>query len=618
MNRPAPDASPPSNRLQLGTLAIDPVAGELTGPGGREQLDPKVTLVLVELARRADEVVSREELLAAVWPGAVVTDDVLRRCIYQLRAHLRRAGGDERYKSLLETLPKRGYRLHRDLDAAGAPAVTARSARKAVITGGALIALMAFGLWWAATVRNTDVPPNAPPSIAVLAFADMSEGRDHEHFADGMAEEILNLLTRLPNLQVIARTSSFSFKGGHADVITIGKALDAGYVLEGSVRPSGERVRVTAQLVDARTGVHVWSETYDRKLDDLLEVQSSIAESVARSLEITLAEGSLASGTRTVNPEAYEYVLHGRYLHNRRGPGDIAAAEQYFRRAVAADETYAPAWAALAGTLLVRFFEEGATDAAALESMREAVTRALELDPFMPEAQARAAQYYAHAGDFDRAMHHRERALAVGPNNPLVLGASSGWALSGGDYKLALNRQQRAVQVDPLNPVARANLVIELARAARFDEALAEFQRVKDLYPTRSSLNELEGDILLLAGRFDDALASFERLPEGPKREMGLTLTYRELGRDADSRTQMQKLTARSDYERSQHLAEIHAQWGEQEQAFAWLAAAWEVGRAAAPTPGLRRYPHYVMQSPYLRPLYGDPRWKHYLWEANT
>jgi TolB-like protein/Tfp pilus assembly protein PilF len=467
-------------------------------------------------------------------------------------------------------------------------------------------------------VRDNNVSPNALPSIAVLAFADMSEGRDHEYFADGMAEEILNLLTRIPNLQVIARTSSFSFKGSHADVIAIGKALDAGYVLEGSVRPSGERVRVTAQLVDARSGVHVWSEAYDHDLDDLLKVQSSIAESVARSLEITLAEGSLAPGTRTVNPEAYEYVLHGRYLHNRRGPGDIAAAEQYLRRAVAADETYAPAWAALAGTLLVRFFEEGATDAATLESMREAVTRALELDPFLPEAQARAAHYYAHAGDFDRATHHRERALAVGPNNPLVLGASSDWALSSGDFELALNRRQRAVQVDPLNAVARANLTIELARAARFEEALVEFQRVRDLNPTRSGLDELEGDILLLAGRFEDALANFERLPEGPKREMGLTLIYRQLGRDADSETQMQKLTARSDYERSKHLAEIHAQWGEQEQAFAWLAAAWKAGTAAAPTPGLRRYPHYVMQSPYLRPLYGDPRWKQYLWEANT
>ncbi|MEX2149604.1 MAG: tetratricopeptide repeat protein [Steroidobacteraceae bacterium] len=603
--------------LLFGTLRIDPAAGELVGPGGREQLDPKVMQVLLQFLDRRDEIITRDELLAAVWPGAIVTNDVLSRCIYQLRVHLQRAGGDERYKSLLETLPKRGYRLNRELAAEGALPARGRWPRRSIAVVIGLI-VTAFGLWWATSSRDTREPAPAPPapSIAVLAFADMSEGRDHEYFADGISEEILNLLTRIPGLSVVARTSSFSFKGKDADIATIGKALDVGYVLEGSVRRSGDQVRVTTQLVDTTTSTHIWSETYDRAIDDLLTVQTEIAASVARSLKITLAESSGISAGRAVNPDAYGHFLHARFLHNRRSPGDLATAEAHFRRALEIDPDFAPAWAGLAGTLLVRIFEDDLDSTVGLEWMGEAVTRALTLDPSLPEAQMRASHYHFHFGNLEQALQHWHKAKALDPDNALVLGGSATVAIARGDYEQGLELQLRAAELDPLNPTVRGNLSHFLARVGRYEEAARELQRTKELNPARADLAIAEGQLLILRGRFGEALAVVSQWPEGPDREQALALIYRALGRADEANAEMQKLLGRNDQQRARRLAEIHAQHDEIDEAFAWVAVAQEAERAATLTPGSAIRALEFAISPFLRPLHDDPRWQRYLWKV--
>jgi TolB-like protein/Flp pilus assembly protein TadD len=482
------------------------------------------------------------------------------------------------------------------------------------------IAFAVIAAWWV-TTRDAHGPAAADAkvpranSIAVLAFADMSELRDHEYFADGISEEILNLLTRIPGLRVVARTSSFSFKGKDTDIETIGKALDVGYVLEGSVRRSGDQVRVTTQLVDARTSMHIWSETYDRALDDLLTVQTEIADSVARSLKVTLVEGSSTSAGRTVDSDAYGHFLHARFLHSRRSPGDLTAAEAHFRRALEIDPDYAPAWAGLAGTLLVRIFEEGLESAVGLEAMHEAVARALALDPALPEAQMRASHYHFHSGNLEQALKHWDTAKALDPDNALVLGSSAGVAIARGEYQRALELQSRATELDPLNSVVRVNLSHSLARAGRYEEAARELQRAKELNPARFELVVAEGQLLILRGRFDQALDVVNQWPESPEREQALALAYRALGRDDKADAEIERLLNRNDRERARRLAEIHAQQGEIDEAFSWVAVAHEAEKVSALTPGSAARALDFADSSFLRPLHGDPRWKQYLWK---
>ena len=254
--------NPLNQGFQLEGLRIEPETGMVSGPGGREKLDPKVMDVLLLMAQRAGEVVHREDLLSTLWPNVVVSDDALTRCFYELRRQLSHAGGDERYRTFIETVPKRGYRL----TAAVTPAPSPRRLRGGWIALGAAAALLAVGiafLVWRG-VSETRSAQEGPHAIAVLPFLDMSAGKDQGYFSEGVTEEILNRLTQAENLRVISRTSSFALRKETLDVPTIAKRLDVDYVLEGSVRKSGARVRITAQLIDASTNSHVWSQTYDR------------------------------------------------------------------------------------------------------------------------------------------------------------------------------------------------------------------------------------------------------------------------------------------------------------------------------------------------------------------
>jgi TolB-like protein/DNA-binding winged helix-turn-helix (wHTH) protein len=281
--------------FQLGELRIDPLADEVTGPGGRERLDPKVMDVLVVLAQHAGHVVLRDQLLAQLWRNAVVTDDALSQCVYELRRHLSQAGGDHKYKALLETLPKRGYRLNGEITVAPSqPGNQERTMSNRRLLIMAALALAAGVLWFTighlasgpSTEPDSASANEAAPSTAVLPFVDMSAGQDQGFLSDGISEEIVNRLAQVPAMRVIARTSSFSFTGQQAGIPEIAAKLNVTHVLEGSVRRSGDRVRITAQLIEATSNSHLWSDTFDRELGDPFAVQDEIAASVARALQI--------------------------------------------------------------------------------------------------------------------------------------------------------------------------------------------------------------------------------------------------------------------------------------------------------------------------------------------
>jgi len=629
MNAPIENAvtQTPEAAFQLGELTVDPRAGEARGPGGREKLDPKVMDVLVVLAQHAGQVVLREELLARLWPNVVVTDEVLSRCIYELRRQLSQAGGSERYKEMIETIPKRGYRLIGDVNPAPDPISTGPPPRPkwrlpAIISAAAAVVLflIVFGQ------RVTDSPADSHPlpaatamnSIAVLPFVDMSEGQDQGYFSDGIAEEILNRLAQSGELRVIARTSSFSLRDRSLDVAEIARKLDVTHVLEGSVRKAGDRIRITAQLISASDSSHLWSDTFDRGLDDVFSVQDEIATSVATALQITLGGGT-PKGRMPASVEAYESFLKGEFFYSRRAPGDVERSVTYFKEAISIDPRYARAWAALAGAHSHQAWDGVHLDKERQRLQGEAALRAVELDPRLAVAHSRLAQFYSETSDEKKAEDHHRIAMALDPDDPMVL--AGGVSFDDDDLDEAIAIQRRIVTQDPLNSGARQNLAVVLLAGGRFDEAMSEYRDVLELNPDAGLDVEIElVRIQVLQGRDAEAYAAVTRMPEGKYRDHGLALLYRAPDHRAEADAALARLIRRRSEAADSiaggvmddiRLAEVQAFRGMTEEAFATLARkkdALERGPDSE-LPVVSYFQNEASVSPFLKALHSDPRW---------
>lgn len=607
--------------FQLGQLRIDPSAGQVQGPGGMEKLDPKVMGVLVVIAEHAGEVVSRDDLLAALWPDAVVTDDALTRCFYELRRHLSRAGGNERYRALVETLPKRGYRLNGTVvplePKAGDRPPEPRRQRTAAWAVAAAAAVVLAVIAALLIARRAPAPEAEPAiastnSIAVLPFLDMSAGKDQSFFSEGVTEEILNRLSQADNLKVIARTSSFSFRDESLDVPEIGKRLNVAYVLEGSVRKAGDRVRITAQLIDVSTNAHVWSHTYDRAVDDLFAIQDEIASSVATALQVTLA-GGRAQGRMPERIDAYEQFLQGQYFYNRRSPGNIERSVGYYKEAVALDPRYARAWAALAGAYALLAASGDHPEVPLRELQGEMARKAVELDPDLAVAHARLSQYYFQTGDRAKGDEHYRAAAALDPDDLLVLGFAATRAVWRDDLDEAVTLWRRIVGKDPLSPVNRNNLADLLIANGQLDEALAENRRFLELQPNAEPEASLKiARIYVLQGRYGEAQATLPRLSEGMSRDYVLALLRRAPGRQGESDAALGRMAANARGFRERiYLAEAYAFRGMSDEAFASLATTQDaLERDKEQRPYLRnQFQEEIRLSIFLRPLHEDPRW---------
>src|SRR5688572_1103419 len=338
-----PSVSP--HRYSFGEFTLDLERGALLRRGVDVELRPKSFEVLRVLVERHGRLVTKQELLDAVWGRVVVTEGSVAKCLIEIRRAI-----DDRSQKLIRTVPRRGYIFDGPVTVgdgdARAPTLTAAVAtrrphvdaiRRWTLGAALAVAVIIAASWAVVALRGEVAPPGASetrqaraPSVAVLPFADMSAEGEYEYLADGIAEEILNLLAKAPSVTVIARSSSFAFKGRNADIATIAGTLNVTHVLEGSLRRSGNQVRITARFVDAKTSAELWTATYDREIDDVFAVQSDIAAAVAGALRGTLdGSGELA----TSDGRAYERYLLGRFLFNRRQPGDLTSAESAYRQA---------------------------------------------------------------------------------------------------------------------------------------------------------------------------------------------------------------------------------------------------------------------------------------------
>ncbi|MEJ2514784.1 MAG: hypothetical protein P8102_06100 [Gammaproteobacteria bacterium] len=444
-------------------------------------------------------------------------------------------------------------------------------------------------------------------SVAVLPFVNMSDDRENEYFADGLAEEVLNLLAGIEGLNVAARTSSFTFKNTNLKLPDIARELNVGTVLEGSVRRAGNKVRVTAQLIKASDGYHLWSETYDRELTDIFAIQSDIAAHVADAMEATLLgrdRGLEKPGTSS--PEAYDAYLRGVYLANQGGGDETwQAALAAFRSATALDPDYAPAWAG-AGLALEHLVGHGVIQPVdGWPMVREVLDRAEALDPDLPETLIlRAALVGAVDYQWREGLELTRRAVELRPGDASLLRQLSSIAGRLGFAEEAIRAAKRAVELDPLNMQTVNRLALTYADVRQFDNCLAAAERASDLDPEHSGTQGMLAWCRLQTG---DSQAALD-IVEGMSRTWGpllvLAIANSRLGRAEASRAAYDEMESRYGDAAAYQLAEINAEWGDTDAAFAWLDRAIE-----ARDPGMS----YVLGDELLDSLRGDPRFRRVL-----
>jgi len=493
--------------------------------------------------------------------------------------------------------------------AAVAPVAAPAGLRRKILIPVAALALVAIAGFWFLRGRggpSATSAPAGPPSIAVLPFVNMSSDKEQEYFSDGLAEELLNDLTKIPGLRVAARTSSFQFKGKTEDLRTVGEKLNVATILEGSVRKEGQRVRITAQLIKVADGFHLWSETYDRELKDVFAVQDEIARSVAGSLKVTLLGGSTApvSGHGN-NADAYNAYLQGRYFYERRSKENLEKAVGYYEQAIKLDSGYAPAWVGLAETRSLEAGQGFLPVEDGYRKARAAAEQALVLDANLAEAHAAMGWIkMSHDWDWSGADASYQRALALEPGNATVVRGASELAANLGRFEEALAQDRRAVELDPLNVSTHIYLGEHAYRAGRLEEAAAAFKKTLELNPQRPFSHAGLGMVYLAQAHPQETLAEMEREPEPFWRLYGLALAYHALGRKKEADADLTEYVGKYHAQGAFQIAELHAFRGEADRAFEWLERAYTQRDS-----GLAQ----MKGDPLLKNLERDPRYAAFL-----
>jgi len=460
-------------------------------------------------------------------------------------------------------------------------------------------------------LSDAKVAPADDKSIAVLPFVDISEKHDQEYFADGLSEELIDHLSRSPNLRVIARTSSFYFKGKQVTIHEIADALHVSHVLEGSVRKAGRELRITAQLIRASDGSHLWSKTFDRNFSDIFKVQEEIAATVAKSLNIALGKVQANGLGRETNAEAYNLLLQGNHFSYLGTNADNEKAIQLFREAIELDPNYALAWVRLADSYSGRSFFGSTPEVENVQRARRAVSHALDIDPRLPDAYLTLANLKAYFDwDWSGAKGDLERARALDRRNPHVRLALADLGVStSGRINEAILVLQRELARDPLLKRPPCWLGFMLYSAGRFEESETAFRSLLQHSPNYANAQAFLARSYLLEGKYSEALGAVEKESDESWKLAVSPMVYWALGRrqesDASLAEEERKYAAVSAY----LIAQSHAYRGEPDTAFEWLDRAYRQHNA-----GMR----WILVDPLLRNLHNDPRFKTLLAKMNV
>jgi adenylate cyclase len=467
--------------------------------------------------------------------------------------------------------------------------IARRTGRK-IVAATIALAVVAAGLFVYQLVRSKSDTPGSPntatienKSIAVLPFVDLSQAKDQEYFCGGISEEILDALAKVEGLRVVARTSSFLFKGKNADVSEIARKLNVRNVLEGSLRREGSRIRISAQLIDTRDGFHLWSETYERELQDVFAMQDEITRAIVNALKIKLAVALPVH--KQPNTEAYDLYLKGRYFVNRKTAVDTKRAIDYFQQALAKDPNDALAYAGLSDSYSSLVFPLGvAAPREAMSKAKEAALHALALDNALGEAHASLA-YATFFYDWDWPAAEREfkRAIELNPNNADAHHWYSHYLMGQGRIEESLTQSRRALELSPFDILFNIHLSWHYLYARQYDQALDQIEKTVEMDKNFAQTYPWLGLILEQKGRYAEAIAAFQQaiklFPGGSSvAEAELAHTYAVSGNRGEAQKTIAELQelAKSKYVSSFQIAAIYAGLREKDQAFAWLEKAYE------------------------------------------
>jgi TolB-like protein/Tfp pilus assembly protein PilF len=563
----------------FGDFSLRPDERRLLKGGIEVALRPKAFDTLRCLVERRDHAVTRHELLDTVWPDINVSEAVLTHCITEVRQAL---GDDVRRPQFVKTLSRHGYRFVAPVAQAG-PDVPAPSPA-----------------------------PSVPPAsaIAVLPFANLSGDAENDFLCDGVSEELINALTKDGGLQVVAHSSSFSLKGRDVDAREIGRQLNVGSILEGSIRRTGDRLRVSAQLIDAARGYHLWCDQYDRTLGDIFEIQDEIARAILSSLK-----GAVGGSARvplvtrsTASIDAYVCYLQGRAFWHQRSGGYLERAMDCFGQAIARDPGFALAYTGLADSLSTLGIWGAARGRDVFPQAVTLANTAIELDPHLAEARAsRAVTRLFWDWEWEEAEREFLAALDLNPGCAIIRLWYGHYLSIVGRMEEAITEMKAAQRLDRLSPICSANLGFTHYLAHQQASAVDELDRVLDRTPQNGLALFYLGWALIELGRYDDAVAALEKASEAthgmPFSQEGIGLAHGLAGRTEKARAILSEVQARAQtaYVPSTAIAAVYVGLGDDSGALDWLERS--VDERDALLPWLRFMPCFDR-------LHGSPRFR--------
>ena len=555
----------------VGLWQVDPIRNVISQGSDERHLEHRLMQTLIFLAKNPGQVISREQFFDSVWKGLIVNEEALSRAISLLRSAL----NDNAHRpEFIQTIPGVGYRLIAEVTAAITPLPVSTSAAEA---------------------QNN--------SIAVLPFINLSSDPGNEYFSEGISEEILNVLAHIKRFKVVGRTSSFAFKDKNEDIRKIGKALGVSHVLEGSVRKAGHQVRITAQLIKTEDGFHLWSETFDRSLEDIFAVQDQIAEAVAAQLRLALLPAT-PKVTKT-DPEAYALYLQARYLERHSTAKGNKQALELIQQAVKVAPDYTEAWHGLASIYKNMTAKANLPPVEGYRLAAEAAAKALQCNADYAPAHALLGWMYDHFDEnFAAAAQHIQRALELAPTDIEIISSAAALASSLGRLDTAIALQEYTVARDPVNPVYLTLLGLFYRCAGEYEKSIASYRLALRLSSGIMSAQYNIGTCRMLQGQSQEALKEILLEEELGYRLMGLAPVYHDLGMKPESDQALAEMIEKFAAEGAYNIGFMFAYCGENDLAFEWLEKAYQ-GKDVGLT--------QINIEPVIAKLHSDPRWLPFL-----
>lgn len=537
---------------EFGPFRLDPSGRVLFRGAQAVPLPPKAGDVLVLLLQRAGDVVAKDELLKQVWHDAFVEDGSLTRTISVLRRILGEGRNGQQY---IATVSRRGYRFAAQVTQAGPQ-------------------------------PRASIP--AKLMLAVLPFENLSEDRTQEYFNDGLTEEMITQLSRLnpERLGVIARTSAMKYKGTKKSIKEIGAELGVAYVLEGSARRALGRVRIAAQLIQVRDETHLWAQTYERSLIDILKLQSEVARAIAREIRVKLTprEERRLAASSAVSPQAYEAYLKGRHLWNRRTEDGMRKSIAHYEQAIRLYPQYAMAYAGVADSYVMLACRGMVPAKDTFRKAKEAARKAIDLDSELGEAHGSLAHVRLHDWDWEGLEADFERAIDLNPAQAIVYYWYGEFLMSRGRPEEAIAVTQKAQQTDPLSPVIGSSLAMILYLARRYDQAAVVLERTREINPDHFLPHLRMGLIRIQQRKYDEAILELKTAvslaDQSTETLAALAMAYAAAGKKKPAQQILAKLQqlAGKRYVLPYNVAKIHAAGADRDKAFEWLERAYEGG----------------------------------------